>query len=343
MKAPGNKVIFATIVILVFSAFAFTKEDNIKFEIPKGWPKPYYDFKNNPVTKEGFELGRELFYDPWLSADSSISCSSCHLSYTSFAHTDHRLSHGINGLIGTRNSPALVNLVWSRSFMWDGGVNNLEAQPINPITSKIEMNSSLVDVLKKLNSSPKYKTLFFKAYKDSVINTQKLFRAMALFTGNLVSCNSKYDSVMRKEKNVKFTSAEANGYSLFKKHCNSCHTEPLFTNNNFENNGLPIDTSLKDLGRMRISNLAGDSLKFKVPTLRNIEFSYPYMHDGRFKRLSEVLKHYTGSIQKSATLSSFLTKPILLTANEKVDLTAFLLTLSDRNFIYDPKYAFPRK
>ncbi len=330
------------IIILIFSAFILTKEEKLKFEIPKGWPKPNYDLKTNPLTQEGFELGRELFYDPILSSDSSISCSSCHLSYTSFAHTDHRLSHGINGLIGTRNSPALINLAWNTSFMWDGGVNNLESQPINPITSKIEMNSSLTDVVKKLNASAKYRKLFFTAFKDSVVNTQKLFRAMALFTGNLISCNSKYDSVMRKEKNVQFTSAEAKGYILFKKNCSSCHTEPLFTNGLFENNGLGMDTALKDLGRMRITSLSKDSLKFKVPTLRNIEFSFPYMHDGRFKRLSEVLKHYTTGVQKSKTLSPILDKPIVLTSDERVDLMAFLLTLSDKAFIYNANYAFPK-
>jgi cytochrome c peroxidase len=335
-------MISGAFVILLCSAFMFTEPAKIRFEIPKGWPKPVYDFKTNPLTQEGFELGRELFYDPVLSSDSTISCASCHLSYTSFAHTDHGLSHGINGLIGIRNSPSLINLAWSTTFMWDGGVNNLESQPINPITSKIEMNSSLVDVLKKLNASSKYRRLFYKAYKDSVINTQRLFRSMALFTGNLVSCNSKYDSVMRKEKNARFTAAELKGYALFKKNCASCHTEPLFTNNAFANNGLPMDTVLKDLGRMKITSQSMDSLKFKVPTLRNIEYSFPYMHDGRFKRLSEVLKHYTSGVQKSKTLSPHLSKPISLSADERVDLTAFLLTLSDKAFIYNTNYAFPK-
>jgi cytochrome c peroxidase len=344
MRCPHfNKIIFLCFISVIISVLAFTKLKTEKLLIPKGWPQPVYDFKNNPITKEGFELGRELFYDPILSSDSTISCASCHLSYTSFAHTDHRLSHGINGLIGTRNSPALMNLAWNRSFMWDGGVNNLEAQPINPITSKIEMNSSLEEVVKKLNSSHKYRRAFYKVYNDSNINTQRIFRSMALFTGNLISCNSKYDSVMRKEKNVKFTAAEQNGYVLFKKHCNSCHAEPLFTNNGFENNGLAMDTALKDLGRMKISMQSKDSLKFKVPTLRNIEYSFPYMHDGRFKRLQEVLKHYNSGIQKSKTLSKQLQEPIVLSPNERVDIIAFLLTLSDKSFIYNENYAFPKK
>jgi cytochrome c peroxidase len=155
----------------------------------------------------------------------------------------------------------------------------------------------------------------------------------------LVSADSKYDSVMRKQS--VFTLQETNGYRLFRENCGSCHTEPLFTNCQFENNGLSKDSIYNDNGRMKITNNALDSLKFKVPTLRNIEFSFPYMHDGRFKKLSEVLNHYTSGISHSATLSKKLEKPIVLTSNEKVDLTAFLLTLTDRNFLFNPAFSYP--
>jgi cytochrome c peroxidase len=147
--------------------------------------------------------------------------------------------------------------------------------------------------------------------------------------------------VVRKE--AVFSEQEQNGYQVFKKNCASCHKEPLFTTNDFANNGLPIDTSLKDMGRMRITQNPSDSLKFKIPTLRNIEYSYPYMHDGRFKKLSEVLKHYTTGIQKSKTLAPQLQENIVLSSNEKVDLTAFLLTLSDKAFIFNEKYAYPKE
>lgn len=156
----------------------------------------------------------------------------------------------------------------------------------------------------------------------------------------IVSCNARYDSVMRHQ--AAFTAQELNGYNLFSKNCSSCHTEPLFTNQQFENNGLPVDTTLKDIGRMKVTQSNIDALKFKVPTLRNIEFSYPYMHDGRFKRLSEVLKHYTAGIEHNATLSAQLNKPIVFTSAEKVDLIAFLLTLTDKNFLFNPHYGYPR-
>ena len=191
----------------------------IPFVVPKGWPKPKYDFTNNPLTLEGFELGRELFYDPLLSSDSTISCASCHLSFTAFTHADHRVSHGIQGLTGTRNSLALINLAWNTSFMWDGGVNNLEVQAINPLTNQVEMNSKLPDIIAKLSRSVKYKKLFAKAFGDSTVTTQKLLKSLALYTGNLISCNSKYDSVMRKDKGVSFTAQEFEGYKLFKSNC----------------------------------------------------------------------------------------------------------------------------
>jgi cytochrome c peroxidase len=157
----------------------------------------------------------------------------------------------------------------------------------------------------------------------------------------LVSANSKYDKVMQEQET--FTAQEKNGYIIFKNNCGTCHTEPLFTNTKFANNGLPIDTVLKDFGRMKITNNAADSLLFKVPTLRNIEYSFPYMHDGRFKKLSQVINHYTNDIQASATLSSALKRPITLSANDKVDLIAFLLTLSDKEFVFNPKHQYPKE
>jgi cytochrome c peroxidase len=336
-----NKLIYTFFGLLVFillTAAIHLGEEKIKFFVPKGWPKPTYNFKNNPLTLQGFELGKELFYDPILSSDSTINCASCHLSFTAFTHADHRVSHGIQGLLGIRNSPVLINLAWNTSFMWDGGVVTLEEQAINPITNPVEMNSKLPDVLTKLNHSHKYKKLFYTAFKDSVITSQKLFKVLAQFTSNLVSYNSKYDSVMRKEKNVSFTMQELNGYTLFKKNCASCHTEPLFTNFSFENNGLPIDTSFKDIGRMKITHNATDSLKFKVPTLRNIEFSTPYFHDGRVNKLKEAIEHYTSGIVANPTLAKQLKSKINFTKEEKKDLLAFLKTLTDKPFLYNLQF-----
>jgi cytochrome c peroxidase len=326
--------------ILVFSfAFTFLKPTPLYFQIPKGWPKPNYDFSKNPLTEEGFQLGRQLFYDPILSKDSTISCASCHLQATGFTHVDHSLSHGIYGKIGTRNSMTMMNLAWSKTFMWDGGVNHLDVQPLNPITSPVEMNETLANVVNKLQKSDKYKSLFFAAFGDENITGQRVLKVLSQFELLLVTANSKYDKVMRKE--AVFTNQEQNGFQLFKNNCASCHTEPLFTNGKYENNGIPLDTTLNDIGRQRITEKLEDYLKFKVPTLRNIQFTNPYMHDGRFKKLTEVIKHYN-SLGNNKNLPKQLQKPMNLTNNERVDLVSFLLTLTDTEFLFDKRFSYPR-
>ncbi|MFY7740381.1 MAG: cytochrome-c peroxidase [Flavobacterium sp.] len=329
--------------IVFFGMVSFSKDyfTPIYFDIPKGFPKPTYDFKNNPLTEEGFELGRKLFYDPMLSKDSTISCASCHLQQTGFTHVDHDLSHGIDGKIGTRNSLTLQNLAWSKTFMWDGGVNHLDVQAIAPITSEVEMNENFENVINKLNQNQEYKDLFQKAFGTKKITGQLTLKAISQFVVSLTTSNSKYDRVIRKEE--KFTEMEQKGYDLFKQNCASCHTEPLFTNHNFKNNGLQIDTTLNDFGRMKVTQNPKDSLLFKVPTLRNIEFTFPYMHDGRFKTLTEVVKHYNFRIQKSKTLSKELETPLNLSDNQRVELVSFLKTLTDKEFLFNPKYGFPKK
>ena len=329
-------------VILILGTLSFTNwfATPIYLEIPKGWPKPNYDFKKNPLTEEGFQLGRHLFYDPILSRDNTISCASCHLQATGFTHVDHQLSHGIDGKIGTRNSMTLINLAWSKDFMWDGGVNNLEMQPINPITNPNEMDESLEHVLLKLQNSQKYRGLFNNAFGDEKITSQRLLKALAQFTVMLQSSNSKYDRVMRKEET--FTEREQIGYNLFKKNCNSCHTEPLFSNNKFEKNGLSLDATLNDIGRIKITGKQEDYLRFRVPTLRNIQYTLPYMHDGRFKNLTEVVKHYN-SLGNDTSLPKELAKPLQLSDNERVDLVLFLTTLTDTDFLHNPRFSFPKE
>lgn len=327
------------LLILVVCAFQIAKEP--LFKAPVNWPKPVYDFNKNPLTADKIELGRHLFYDPTLSKNNQISCASCHSPYTAFTHVDHDLSHGIDDRIGTRNSPALMNLAWYSSFMWDGAINHLDMQALAPISHPDEMGETIESVVKKLQHTTTYPAMFKKAFGDSMITGEHTLKAISQFMLTLVSSNSKYDSVMRKQ--TQFTIQEKNGYALFQKNCSSCHTEPLFTNLQFENNGLAVDTTLKDYGRMRITKNKTDSLKFKVPTLRNIEFSFPYMHDGRFKTISAVLKHYTNGVKQSPTLSVHLQKPMVLSSNDKVDLTAFLLTLTDKSFLFNSKYAYPKK
>ncbi|MDI9258351.1 cytochrome-c peroxidase [Flavobacterium sedimenticola] len=327
---------------VVFGILAFSKSyfTPLYFEVPKSWPQPEYDFKKNPLSEEKFQLGRHLFYDPILSRDNSISCSSCHAQATGFTHVDHDLSHGIEGKKGTRNSLALINLAWNKDFHWDGGVNNLEVQPINPITNPVEMDEKLEHVVAKLQQSSKYRNLFAKAYGDEKVTSQRLLKALAQFTVSLKSTNSKYDQVMRGE--TSFDAQEQNGYVLFKKHCASCHTEPLFNSDKFERNGLAVDTALNDLGRIKITGRKEDHLRFKIPTLRNIQFTKPYMHDGRFKTLNEVIKHYN-SLGHDKSLPKELAKPMNLSDNERVDMEVFLNTLTDKTFLFNPRFQFPRE
>jgi cytochrome c peroxidase len=309
---------------------------------PAGWPVPVYNFKKNLPTKEGFELGRALFYDPVLSRDSSISCSSCHLSFTGFAHTDHDLSHGIEGRIGKRNAPALVNLAWNPVFHWDGGVLHLEQQAINPMIHPDEMGNTLQEVLRRLNQSPTYRRKFFAAFGDSVIHTETLLKGLAQFTSSLISSGSRYDRYMAGDTAANFTEQEKSGLALFRQQCASCHPEPLFTSFAFENNGLPPDSLEPDSGRYLITRKKADAFRFKVPSLRNVAASFPYMHDGRFRNLRQVMEHYAANSVNSTTPGAkSLSETYLLGDKEKKDLIAFLLTLSDPAFLRKKEFQHP--
>lgn len=304
--------------------------------VPAGWPSPVYDFSGNAVTYDIFTLGRHLFYEPMLSVDSTISCGSCHMQVFGFTNgPSHATSHGVNGLIGKRNSPALFNLTWHTKIMWDGGVNNLENQPIGPIQNPIEMNLSLSNALTRIAASAKYKNLFKNAYGDTVVTSQRFLKSFAQFMGLMVSYNSKYDKV--KNGTESFTAAENNGYTVFKNKCASCHSEPLFSDYTFRNNGLPIN-SYQDSGRYKITLDPNDIFKFKMPSLRNLGFSAPYMHDGRFSTLSQVLNHYETGVSPTTNLDPQLTGGIPLTAQEKNDLLSFLATLNDYTFMSDARF-----
>lgn len=309
---------------------------NDLFSPPNYFPKPVYNFDKNPLDSATVELGRILFYDPILSKDNSISCASCHSPYNAFAHTDHDLSHGIFDSIGNRNAPALFNLAWQNSFMWDGAINHLDVQALAPISHAKEMGSSINEVIEKLRASQNYRNLFALTFKDDSITSSKILKSLSQFQLTLVSANAKYDRI--KSGKETFTPQEENGYKLYQKNCASCHSEPLCSNYNFENNGLPIDPILNDLGRYTITQNEADKMKFKVPSLRNLSYTYPYMHDGRFTQLYEVLTHYTTDFAKKDPLKS----NISLTSNEKVDLIAFLLTLDDKVFVFDKKHQFKK-
>lgn len=308
------------------------------FYIPKGWPKPNYPMHQQHIQPKIVELGEKLFYDPILSRDNTISCSSCHSVYHAFAHTDHALSHGIDNRIGKRNAPGLFNLAWQKKLMWDGAIHSLDAQPLAPITNADEMDETLEHVVQKLNAHTYYRTAFKTLFNTDSITTAQVTQALSQFMLTLISANSKYDKVMRKEKDEAFTAQEAKGYTLFKQYCNTCHTEPLFTNVDFANNGLPMDTSLMDKGRYQITHQTKDSLMFKVPSLRNVELTYPYMHDGRFTNLEMVIFHYSEQIASNVNTHPSLKHPLHLQEEEKNNLIAFLKTLTDEDFIKQHQY-----
>lgn len=302
-----------------------------KIELPAHFPAPVYDLSQNPPTVQGVALGRRLFYDPRLSRDSTISCGFCHQQFAAFAHFDHPLSHGIDNRTGFRSVPSLFNLIWQGDFMWDGGVNHLDIQPLTPITDANEMGEDLSRLIDRLNADKKYRSLFEGAFGTPEINSQRLFRALSQFMATMNSFNSKYDSVIAKK--AVFTPDEAGGYVVFQTKCASCHKEPLFTDGSFRNNGLPYNPALNDAGRMRITNSTGDYLKFRVPSLRNIIKSPPYMHDGRFYDIFNVFRHYSNGIEQTPTIDPIVKNGLPLSPEEQRQLYLFLATLTDHSFI----------
>jgi cytochrome c peroxidase len=308
-------------------------------QLPKGWPKPKNIFKKNPWTPAGYFLGKRLFFDNHLSLDSSISCAGCHQPFAAFANYDHDLSHGVGNSLTNRNAPGLFNLAWSHELHWDGAINHLEVQPLSPLTAKNEMGETLEHVLYKLRRDSIYPALFKAAFGDTVVNSQRMLKAIAQFTGTLVSANSKYDRVMNGKDS--FQPYEAAGYQVFKRNCAACHKEPLFTDHSFRNNGLALNR-FKDIGRMKVTSQPDDSLKFKVPSLRNVQFTFPYFHDGSAYSLYQVVDHYLKGIQKDQkTLDPILKNGISMTEREKNELVLFLYTLSDSSFIRNPEYNVP--
>ncbi len=285
------------------------------------------------------EFGRYLFYDATLSVDSSTSCGTCHQQFAAFAHIDHAVSHGVLGRIGTRNVPALQNLQQQTSFMWDGAFEHLAMQSINPLTGHAEMGSTLPDVLARVARNPRYQQLASQLYDDTQITIPRILEALAAFTGSIVSRSSRYDA-MRDGKLV-FNENEQRGLDEFRTHCASCHAEPYFMSNDFASNGLPPDTAMVDVGRYRVTQREEDRYRFRVPSLRNIAITFPYMHDGRFRRLRDVLDHYGSPSKHTPYADSRVTSIAGLSDVERKDIIAFLLTLTDTLLPRDPRYRDP--
>lgn len=313
----------------------------VSFVVPEGWPEPVYKFTNNPLTYEGFALGRKLFYDVRLSRDNSVSCGTCHQQFASFAQAGHDVSHGVDDLLGTRNSPGLANMAWMPSFFWDGGVNHLESQPINPIQNPVEMDLKMVEAIARINADADYRKRFKRVFGTDTANSQGVFRAMAQFMGAMVSASSRYDKYIANPAGGHFSDEEVHGLQVFRQHCASCHTEPLFSDFSFRNNGL-TPSLVNDSGRAHITHDPADLYKFKVPSLRDVSVTAPYMHDGRIASLEQVVEHYRTGIHASPTTDPRLAGGLPLSERDKNDVVSFLKTLTDSTFINNSIFAEPK-
>ncbi|CAA9198374.1 cytochrome-c peroxidase [Flavobacterium collinsii] len=315
----------------------------LEFTVPSNFPALAYNIAQNPPTEKGFELGKKLFYDGRLASDGVVSCGFCHIQANAFTHHGHTVSHGVNDAQGTRNTPSIQNLAYQPIFMYDGAADHLDLQPIVPLTSIIEMNGDLNAILKMMKGDKEYKKLFGQAFNDGEISTENMLKALSQFMVMVTSSNSKFDKYRRKEPGGTLTADELAGYDLFKSKCASCHATDLQTDNSFRNNGLAVNPMVNDVGRYKVTELASDYYKFKVPSLRNVEVSGPYMHDGRFGTLEGVLEHYASGIESSPTLDPILKQNgkfgIQLTDTEKTKIIAFLKTLTDNQYLTDKRFA----
>jgi len=301
---------------------------------------------DNPLTQEGVALGKKLFFDTILSGDETQSCASCHDPKKSFTD-QQRFSNGVNDNLGTRNAMPLFNLAWNfdERFAWDGKEFSLEKQALEPVSNPIEMHGNWENITKKLQNNLEYKDLFLRAFGTSIIDSTLVTKAIAQFERTLISGNSKFDKYLRGEINL--TPEEQNGFDVFMDeskgdcfHCHGSDNNPIWSDNKFHNNGL--DNVFVDLGLGKITGDPKDNGKFKSPSIRNLAFTAPYMHDGRFATLEEVINHYSEGLKRSPTIDPLMKKVdeggVHLLTQDKSNLKAFLQTLSDYNFINNPTF-----
>lgn len=354
-------VIFAALLIcsiILESAFQInsTQDENEPFVLsyPSYFGNKIYENSDNPLTTNGVALGRMLFYEKALSANNNISCGTCHQQELSF--TDgKRFSEGTDGTLTDRNAMALVNLLWVNNFFWDGRARGLENQVVIPLTDAHEMGQTLDISRQKLQEMPIYPPMFKAAFGTEKITEKQIIYALAQFTRTLISENAKYDQYL--QGNYQPSAAELRGIALFFGHeegggmqrvaCGHCHGGPKTFTELYHNNGL--DAVAQDIGRAAFTGLAADTGRFRVATLRNIALTAPYMHDGRFETLEEVLDHYSEHIKTSPTLSPFLRNAsgeqgvygLQFKREEKEDIIRFLNLLTDTTFISNPLFADP--
>lgn len=304
-----------------------------------GPPEP----ADNPTTVEGVALGRRLFYETLLSGDNTMSCASCHVQTDAFSDIN-QFSEGITGETGDRQAMAVINLAWDTEFFWDGRANSLEAQALGPVTNPIELNATWPDVVEKLQDHDEYPDLFNAAFETCEIDSMLVAKAIAQFERTLVSFESRYDKYFYLQEDV-LTESELNGFNLFMgdAECVHCHAGPLLTDQTFKNNGL--SATHIDLGLGAVTGDAAHNGLFKTTTLRNIALTAPYMHDGRFATLEEVVEHYNSGVQAASPNldpdMDHFAEGLELTDQQKSDLVAFMHTLTDEIFVSNPAFSDP--
>ena len=340
--------IFAALVCSVFTGCkddfegeAYIADQAYDLEIPADFPALAFDRDKNPVTVNGVALGKKLFYEGRLSRNNSISCGFCHIQENAFTHHGHPVSHGIDNRLGIRNASPIQNMAFLRNYTWDGVSHNLDERSLVPITTDFEMDSSMPEVVGKLNTDANYKKLFKAAFGDENITGERVLKAISQFMVTMVSADSKYDRVLKGK--TAFTAEENEGYQLFRNNCASCHSGALFTDESFRNTGMYYNAQYNDRGRYRVTLDWNDNMKFRVPSLRNVEYTAPYMHDGRFTTLEAVLNFYSDQVENQPNLDPLLKKDghigIRMNPSEKQYIIAFLKTLSDQNFITNKAFA----
>ena len=342
-------------VVLIEKRLVLPEEPyNYQDEFPESFDHPLLNLLEsipgeNPLTNEGATLGRVLFYDQALSIDGSISCGSCHHQENAFADPV-RFSEGINGFVTDRNSMALFNMQFHRRLFWDTRTNGLENQVLEPIQHPGEMGLTLEQMVERIEGKEYYPTLFEDAFGDATVTTQRVSFALSQFIRSLKSYRSKYDQGLA-EGFAHFTDEEIHGMKLYfsgEATCNHCHTTANFFSSQPLNTGL--DEVYNDPGLGGVTGNPEDNGRFKPVSLRNLSFTAPYMHDGRFETLEEVIDHYNSGVQAHPNLDDRLTyentvggtpEPLLLSEVEKAALKAFLLTLDDYEFIQDERFSDP--
>ncbi len=310
--------------------------------IPEGFPSMEIP-KDNPMTVEGIALGRKLFYDPLLSADNTLACADCHKQANAFSD-DRAFSLGIDGREGTRNAMPLINAAWIRELNWSGSAASLEAQSFEPLTNPLEMHNTWERAVNSLKATSDYPDMFFAAFGTRDFDSNHVVKAIAQFERTLISSNSKWDQYLRGE--YQLNASESKGFEIFfteKGDCFHCHTTILFTDNEFHNNGL--DSVFSDQGLYDVTGDPSDIGRFKTPGLRNLVFTAPYMHDGRFESLEEVIDFYSEGLKYSPTIDPLMKKVheggIQLSQGDKLNLLAFLKTLTDSSFVLNPEFSEP--